>query len=126
MYNVLRFWLDRGVDGFRVDVIWHLIKDADLRDNPPNPGWTPGQPDIGRFLQINSADQPEIHDVVAEMRRVLDEYSERVLIGEIYLPIERLVSYYGARSLGRASAVQFRAYSDRMECTGDRQTCRRI
>jgi alpha-glucosidase len=95
MYNVLRFWLDRGVDGFRVDVIWHLIKDADLRDNPPNPGWTPGQPDIGRFLQINSADQPEIHDLVAEMRRVLDEYSGRVLIGEIYLPIERLVSYYG-------------------------------
>ena len=37
MHDVLRFWLDRGVDGFRVDVIWHLIKDADFRDNPPNP-----------------------------------------------------------------------------------------
>jgi alpha-glucosidase len=95
MHNVLRFWLDRGVDGFRVDVIWHLIKNADLRDNPPNPGWTATQPDIGRFLQVNSADQPEIHDIVAEMRRVLDEYDGRVLIGEIYLPIERLVAYYG-------------------------------
>src|SRR5947209_8298056 len=95
MYNVLRFWLDRGVDGFRVDVIWHLIKDADFRDNPPNPGWRAGERDISRLLQVNSADQPEIHDVVAEMRRVLDEYDERVLIGEIYLPIERLVTYYG-------------------------------
>ncbi len=95
MYDVLRFWLDRGVDGFRVDVIWHLIKDAELRDNPPNPAWTPDQPDIGRFLQVHSTDQPEIHDVIGEMRRVLDEYSERVLIGEIYLPIERLVAYYG-------------------------------
>jgi alpha-glucosidase len=96
MYNVLRFWLDRGVDGFRVDVIWHLIKEAEFRDNPPNPGWTAGEREIGRLLQVNSADQPEIHDVVAEMRRVLDEYDERVLIGEIYLPIERLVAYYGS------------------------------
>jgi len=95
MYNVLRFWLNRGVDGFRVDVIWHLIKDATFCDNPLNPGWTESQPDIGRLLQVNSTDQPEIHDVVAEMRRVLDEYDERVLIGEIYLPIERLVAYYG-------------------------------
>ncbi len=41
MYDVLRFWLDRGVDGFRVDVIWLLIKDAALRDNPPNPELSP-------------------------------------------------------------------------------------
>ena len=34
MYDVLRFWLDRGVDGFRVDVLWHMIKAADFRDNP--------------------------------------------------------------------------------------------
>jgi alpha-glucosidase len=95
MHDVLRFWLDRGVDGFRVDVIWHLIKDAELRDNPPNPGWTEGQRDIGRFLQVHSTDQPDIHDVIGEMRRVLDEYDARVLIGEIYLPIERLVAYYG-------------------------------
>jgi alpha-glucosidase len=36
MYDVLRFWLELGVDGFRVDVIWHLMKDAEFRDNPPN------------------------------------------------------------------------------------------
>jgi alpha-glucosidase len=95
MYDALRFWLDRGVDGFRVDVIWHLIKDAAFRDNPPNPAYQPNQAEINRFLQVHSADQPEVHEVVSEMRRVLEEYPERVLIGEIYLPLERLVAYYG-------------------------------
>src|SRR5690348_7715386 len=92
MYDVLRFWLDRGVDGFRVDVIWLLIKDAALRDNPPNPNYRPTEAGIHRFLQVHNADQPEIHDVIADMRSVLDRYHERVLIGETYLPLERLVS----------------------------------
>ena len=95
MYDVLRFWLERGVDGFRVDVIWLLIKDAALRDNPPNPNYRPTEAGIHRFLQVYSADQPETHEVIAEMRSVLDRCDERVLIGEIYLPIERLVTYYG-------------------------------
>lgn len=95
MLDVLRFWLDRGVDGFRVDVIWHLIKDADFRDNPDNPAFEPHHAGINRYLQVHSADQPEVHDVIAEMRAVLDSYGDRVLIGEIYLPLERLVAYYG-------------------------------
>ncbi|MGK7869552.1 alpha-amylase family glycosyl hydrolase [Falsiroseomonas sp. E2-1-a20] len=100
MHDALRFWLDRGVDGFRVDVIWHLIKDAQFRDNPPNPAWQPHNAGIDRLLQVHSADQPEIHEVVAEMRAVLDAYPDRVLIGEIYLPLERLVAYYGAEMEG--------------------------
>ena len=95
MYDSLRFWLDRGVDGFRVDVIWLMIKDADLRDNPPNPTYTPTQPEINSLIQVYNADQPEVHEVIAEMRHVLDGYQDRVLIGEIYLPLERLVTYYG-------------------------------
>jgi alpha-glucosidase len=95
MHDVLRFWLDRGVDGFRVDVIWHLMKDPEFRDNPPNPGYQMGRPEIDRLLQVYSTDQPDVHDVIAGMRRVLEEYENRVLIGEIYLPIERLVAYYG-------------------------------
>jgi alpha-glucosidase len=95
MFAALRFWLDRGVDGFRVDVIWHLIKDAAFRDNPPNPAWHPGRPEIDSLLQIHSTDQPEVHEVIAGMRAVLDAYPDRVLIGEIYLPTERLVTYYG-------------------------------
>jgi alpha-glucosidase len=95
MAGVLRFWLDRGVDGFRVDVIWHLMKDPQFRDNPPNPGYLPTQPEINRYLQVYSGDQPDVHDVIRGMRRVLEEYRDRVLIGEIYLPLERLVAYYG-------------------------------
>ncbi|MEJ0094190.1 MAG: alpha-amylase family glycosyl hydrolase [Methylocella sp.] len=100
MHEALRFWLRRGADGFRVDVIWHLIKDKDFRDNPPNPAWTPKDPDIERLLQLHSADQAEVHGVFAGLRRVVDEFEDRVLIGEIYLPIERLVAYYGENLSG--------------------------
>ncbi|HEX6128102.1 MAG TPA: alpha-amylase family glycosyl hydrolase [Candidatus Limnocylindria bacterium] len=101
MYDVMRFWLDRGVDGFRVDVIWHLIKDERLRDNPVNPDYVEGRDSPSRRLvQAYSADQPEVHQVVAEMRSVLDDYQDRLLIGEIYLPIEQLVTYYGRDGAG--------------------------
>ncbi|MBX9740757.1 MAG: DUF3459 domain-containing protein [Beijerinckiaceae bacterium] len=95
MHDVLRFWLDLGVDGFRVDVIWHLMKDERFRDNPPNPAYVEGRPEIESLLQIHSTDQPDVHDVIAAMRSVLDAYKDRVLIGEVYLPIDRLVTYYG-------------------------------
>lgn len=95
MFDILRYWLDKGVDGFRVDVIWHLIKDEHFRDNPPNPNYRADQPEIEKNLQIHSADQPEIHELIAEMRGVVEEYDNRLLVGEIYLPLERLVSYYG-------------------------------
>jgi alpha-glucosidase len=95
MYDVMRFWLARGVDGFRVDVIWHLIKDREFRDNPPNFTFRPGQPPHQSLVPLYTTDRPEVHDVIRQMRMVVDEFSDRVLIGEIYLPIERLVAYYG-------------------------------
>ncbi len=95
IYAVMRFWLRRGVDGFRVDVIWHLIKDAKFRDNPPNPYYREGRPPHEKILTRYSTDQPEVHNVVAEMRRVTEELDARVLIGEVYLPVERLIAYYG-------------------------------
>ena len=95
VFDAMRFWLAKGVDGFRVDVIWHLIKDAAFRDDPPNPDYHVGLPPNRKVLHVYSADRPEIHDVIAEMRRVSNEFSARVLIGEIYLPVERLVAYYG-------------------------------
>ena len=95
MHDVLRFWLAKGVDGFRVDVIWHLIKDAAFRDNPPNPDYRPGRPPNQRVVPLYTTDLPEVHEVIAGIRRVVDEFDDRLLIGEIYLPIERLVTYYG-------------------------------
>ncbi|GGE28642.1 alpha-amylase [Agaricicola taiwanensis] len=93
--DVMRFWMARGADGFRVDVIWHLMKDPEFRDNPPNPAWQPSQPEINRLLQVHSADHPDIEGLITELRRVIDEYPDRVLIGEIYLPMDRLMAYYG-------------------------------
>jgi len=100
IYDVMRFWLRRGVDGFRVDVLWHLIKDAEFRDNPPNPNFRPGRPPHEALLPLYTTDRPEILDVVTEMRRVVDEFRDRVLIGEIYLPVDRLVAYYGRELSG--------------------------
>ena len=98
MYDVLRFWLRRGVDGFRVDVLWQLIKDNRWRDNPPNPQYRAGlQPPHNSQIPLYTTDRPEVQQLVAEMRRVVDEFDDRVLIGEIYLPVERLVAYYGTR-----------------------------
>jgi alpha-glucosidase len=100
MLDTLRFWLDKGVDGFRVDVIWHLMKDPAFTDDPPNPAYKPGDPPFRRVQPLHSCDHPDIHGVVAEMRRVLAEYPrDRLLIGEIYLPLERLVAYYGIDGL---------------------------
>lgn len=95
MFDVMRFWLDKGVDGFRVDVMWHMIKDKLLRDNPPNPEYEPHMSTVHKLLPLYSTDQPEVHEVVRQMRAVIDEYGDRVMIGEIYLPVNRLVDYYG-------------------------------
>ena len=100
MCAVLRFWFDRGVDGFRVDAIHHLLEDEACRDNPPNPDWRPGMPPNDRWLQLRTVDQPEVHASVAAMRRISDEYLERVMIGEAYLPIDQLMAYYGADLTG--------------------------
>ncbi|MGN6755183.1 MAG: alpha-amylase family glycosyl hydrolase [Thermomicrobiales bacterium] len=100
MFDSLRFWLDRGVDGFRVDVIWLMIKDDQYRDNPSNPEYDPTDPHSPPVLPVYTADRPEVHDIIAMMRGVLDEYGERVLIGEIYLPVDQLVTYYGAQGQG--------------------------
>src|SRR6185437_14405053 len=97
MFDVLRFWLRRGVDGFRVDVLWHLIKDDQWRDNPANPRYQPGDPPHLSQIPLYNTDRPEVQELIAQMRSVVDEFPDRVLIGEIYLPIERLVAYYGAR-----------------------------
>ena len=100
MYDVMRFWFDRGVDGFRIDVLWHMLKAADFPDNPPNPAYRSKMGEMHRLLQLYSTDQPEVHRIAAEMREIADSYGAkgqgaRVLIGEIYLPVDRLMHYYG-------------------------------
>jgi alpha-glucosidase len=105
MYDVMRFWFDRGVDGFRIDVLWHMLKAADFPNNPPNRAYRPEMGEMHRLIQLHSTDQPEVHRIAAEMRDIADSYDakgkgERVLIGEIYLPVDRLMHYYGGERPG--------------------------
>src|SRR5665213_1734380 len=95
MHEVMRFWLKRGVDGFRVDAIHMLIEAESLTDNVPDPNWHPGLSPARRLLRMQTADLPETQVHVAGMRKVVDEYEDRVLIGEAYLPISRMMRYYG-------------------------------
>jgi glycosidase len=102
MFDVLRFWMDRGVDGFRVDVAQYVMKDPALRDNPE-------AHDEGLFIHrslgaydeqvhLYDTNHPDVHDVYREVRDVLEEYDdpERVGIGEIHLfDWPRWAAFYG-------------------------------
>jgi alpha-glucosidase len=99
MLDVMRFWLGKGVDGFRVDALWHVIKDRQLRDNPLDPKYVEGEMSpYNRLVPTYSGGQPELHEIVALLRRVTQEFPERVLVGEMYLPVQELVRYYGRES----------------------------
>lgn len=98
MLDVLRFWMERGVDGFRMDVVGMLLKDPQLRDNPiskENPG-PAGQSDLYyRQQHIHDQDLDEVHAIIREIRAVLDEYPERCGIGELWYALPRWIRYYG-------------------------------
>lgn len=92
MFDAVRFWLDRDVDGFRVDVANFIMKDPELRDNPPNPtagtssykylGWYDTQ------LHLNDKGHPDVHDIYRRLRKLLDgsdDGSARIALGEIHL-----------------------------------------
>ncbi len=124
MLAIMRYWLKKGVDGFRVDVMWHMIKDEHLRDDPPNPDYKEGMNSYSKLLPAYSTDQDEVHDIVHKMRKVIDEFDERLLIGEIYLPISKLVSYYGEDNQGAHLPFNFQLLqlpwnADRIKATID-------
>lgn len=101
MHAVLRFWLDRGVDGFRVDAIDHLLPDAELRDNPPDPEATPELGPSRQHLRLFTAHRPEVYDEVRQLRALADAYpGDRVLVGEAYGTLEQVVAYYGPHGDG--------------------------
>src|SRR5215216_5012638 len=94
MLDVMRFGLDGGVDGFRVDVIGLMMKDPLFRDEPTNPAWDGVNP-FASLLHIYTTNLPEVHDLILKMRAVLDSYDDRMMVGETYLPNEDLIIYYG-------------------------------
>lgn len=96
MADVMRFWLDRGADGFRIDVAHGLIKDAKLRDNPEPRGRDRVR---GQRRGGHDWDQPEVHEIHRAWRRLLDSYGDRVAFGEVGIrDVRRLCLYYGKGS----------------------------
>ncbi|SEF70750.1 alpha-glucosidase [Bryocella elongata] len=95
-FGAMKFWLDRGVAGFRLDAIPTLFEDPQLR-NEPELGGTNAQGDPN-LNDMYTNMLPEVHDVQRRMRKLVDSYpGNRVLIGETYLPdTQELMKWYGA------------------------------
>jgi alpha-glucosidase len=88
MHDVLRFWLDRGVDGFRADAIHCIGKDPALPDDPERRAGIP-------HCVFN--DEPVTHERLRRIRALVDSYGDRVVVGEVFLfSTEAVASYYGA------------------------------
>lgn len=106
MLTAMRFWFEKGVDGFRLDVVYHSIKDEHFRDDPPNPDYDAKRdPPFKSVLPTYSTDRPKVMELVIEpMRALADDMGadgrERLLIGEIYLGHEKLMRYYGEDGSG--------------------------
>lgn len=90
----MRFWLDRGVDGFRVDASAVLIKDDLLRDNPSNPQ-AKSKPPPQRHTPVFTDDRPETMACIEFIREVIDGYPDRLLCGEVQGKTDRIGHFYG-------------------------------
>jgi alpha-glucosidase len=108
--RILRYWFDRGVAGFRIDVAHMIVKDRALRDNPP------AGPDDDVLAQLRgqvarySSNRPEVHDVHRRWRRIADEYDPpRLLVGETFVDrLEDVFPFYGqGDELGLAFNIPF-------------------
>ena len=130
-FQAMRFWLDRGVAGFRLDAIPTLFEDPQLRSEPETGGVNAqGDPNL---QEIYTANLPKVHDVIRRMRSMVDKYSgDRVLIGETYLPnTAELNKWYGGAGMNELQlpmdmlvgfnkstdygAAHFRQYLDEVE-----------
>ncbi|MBI2569117.1 MAG: alpha-glucosidase [Candidatus Schekmanbacteria bacterium] len=99
MLDIVRYWLDRGVDGFRLDIVNALLEDASFRDNARSWRFFPSHQSTGAFFQRpdRSLNQPETLAFLAELRALIDGYDgrSRFLVGEVVAPLDVARSYCG-------------------------------
>lgn len=100
MVDVFRFWLDRGVDGFRLDVFNGYFKDAELKDNPYG---NPGIRAFERQKHVHDCDQPEMFPLLQEVRSLLEKYDNRYLVGETFLSTPQKAARYTGPDLLHAA-----------------------
>jgi len=97
--DIFRFWLERGVDGFRLDVFNAYFKHPGLEDNPTKFGLRR----FDRQIHVNDMDRPEMMPLLGELRSLLDSYPERYSVGEPFIPTpEKTASYAGKGKLHTA------------------------
>lgn len=97
MFSVLRFWLARGVDGFRTDAVYHLIKDDQFRDDPTNPNYAPGKMDpYEQHLRVFSQGQDQTLENLSAFCEILGERQNRFMVSEAYLDLVGLERMYKA------------------------------
>lgn len=95
MFDAMRFWLDRGVDGFRVDAIYWLFEDAEFGDEPLNPHFQENKhATYDALVHTKTFGLDETLDVVQKMVDVVKEYDNRFLVTEAYLGINELIKMY--------------------------------
>ena len=104
MTKILKFWLDKGIDGFRVDAVPFLLEDLEFRSEPENPDFNgTNQSDYNSLLHIYTTNVRGVHTTVEDWRKTVDCYSEpdqeKVFIGEIYSDINTVMDYYGKKKV---------------------------
>ncbi len=103
MLNTMRFWLDKGIDGFRLDILHTIYEDPELRNNPFSWTLTDSDKKAASLFQHHKYDTnlPETFDFVLELRNLIDEYEpERFLVGEVFGTLGELKKYYGSKNNG--------------------------
>jgi alpha-glucosidase len=103
MFNVMQFWLDKGVDGFRLDILHSIYEDPSLRDDEFSWHVLPSDKNVASLFRKHKYDLnlPETIDFALELRHIISGYQpERFLVGEVFGAIEELRKYYGPKNNG--------------------------
>jgi alpha-glucosidase len=102
MLNVARFWLDKGIDGYRLDIFHSVYKDAQLRNNPPSIHYIPHNDEAGFFQKWeHTLHQPETFQLARDLRSMAKSYSpEKMLVGEVFGGHEIIKEYLGQHQDG--------------------------
>jgi glycosidase len=113
MFDNVRFWLDRNVDGLRIDAAHYIMKDPAERDNPPSVDRSlQGHKLLGAYdsqLHVYDKGHADVHQMFRELRALLDEYeSPRMALGEIHIyDWNELATYYGENLDGLSMPTNF-------------------
>eukprot|EP00927_Polykrikos_kofoidii_P064779 TRINITY_DN6035_c0_g1_i7.p1 TRINITY_DN6035_c0_g1~~TRINITY_DN6035_c0_g1_i7.p1 ORF type:complete len:648 (+),score=72.82 TRINITY_DN6035_c0_g1_i7:75-2018(+) len=95
LYGVLRFWMSMGVAGYRIDAVPFLLEDPALPDEPVDMNCAKSNPIWNCMNHMYTQNNPENHGIIRGWRKVIDEFDERAMFGEIYADLQNVMTYYG-------------------------------